>query len=129
MTQNIYINQIFIPEVLSWILRGDNFVLEEDGDSGNGISNKSRAYQWKERHGLKSYRNCALSLDFAPIENGWFPIKNEVRKVFYWDEETTKEMALQGWAGIKQATIDRWVCLMSARFKEVIKNNGELTAF
>ena len=47
----------------------------------------------------------------------------------HWDEKTTKEMALQGWAGIEQATIDRWVCSMPTRLKKVIKNTGKLTAF
>ena len=36
LTQAAYINQILEPVVLPWILRGDKFVLEEDGDSGHG---------------------------------------------------------------------------------------------
>jgi hypothetical protein len=34
MTQKAYIQQILDPVVRPWIERGDDFVLEEDGDSG-----------------------------------------------------------------------------------------------
>jgi hypothetical protein len=34
MTQKAYIEQILEPVVQPWIKRGDEFVLEEDGDSG-----------------------------------------------------------------------------------------------
>ena len=115
---------MLIPEVLLWILRGDDFILEEDGDSGHGISSKSRAHQWNEKHRLEGYWNYALSPDLAPIENGWFPVKSEVRKVLHWDEETTKEMALQGWAGVEQATVNKWVETMPRRLYEVVTNNG-----
>ena len=60
MTQDTYINQILIPEVLPWILRGDDFVLEKDGYSGHGTCSKSKEHQWKEKHGLETYRNYAL---------------------------------------------------------------------
>ena len=36
MTQKAYINQILEPIVKPWINRGDDFVLEEDNDSGHG---------------------------------------------------------------------------------------------
>jgi hypothetical protein len=36
MTQKGYIEQILKPYILPWIQRGDDFVLEEDGDSGYG---------------------------------------------------------------------------------------------
>jgi hypothetical protein len=34
MSQQVYISQILEPIVKPWIDRGDKFVLEEDGDSG-----------------------------------------------------------------------------------------------
>ena len=129
MTQDAYINQILIPEVLPWILRGDDFVLEENGDSGHGPRPGSKVCQWKDKHNLNSYLNCALSPDLAPIENSWFPVKNEVRKTLHWDEQTTMELALEGWTNIKQSTIDKWVESMPQRLQAVIANNGKLTAF
>ena len=69
MTQDVYINQILIPVVLPWILRGEDFVLEEDGDSGHGPSSANRVRRWKHQHGLDYYFNCGLSPDLAPIEN------------------------------------------------------------
>ncbi|KAH7394815.1 hypothetical protein BKA66DRAFT_567205 [Pyrenochaeta sp. MPI-SDFR-AT-0127] len=68
MTQRAYIDQILEPVVKPWLERGDNFVLEEDGDSGHGPSKNNIARQWKDLHRLKSYFNCHPSPDLAPIK-------------------------------------------------------------
>ena len=94
MTQQAYIDQILEPVVLPWILSGEDFVLEEDGDSGHGPSKNNPVRDWKAKYGLKYYFNCVLSPDLAPIENAWFSVKNEVRKCPHWDEEITREMAI-----------------------------------
>ena len=66
----MYINQILEFIVKLWI--GDDFILEEDGDSGYGFeSKKNIAYKWKQANRLNYYCNCAGSPDFAIIENSW----------------------------------------------------------
>ncbi len=37
MTHKVYIDSILDPVVKPWLERGDDFVLEEDGDSGHGV--------------------------------------------------------------------------------------------
>jgi hypothetical protein len=81
MTQKAYIEQILEPIVQPWIDRGDDFVLEEDGDSGHGpprsVGNIVKT--WKKDHGLEHYFNCPGSPDLTPIEDAWQPTKQHVR--------------------------------------------------
>ena len=73
MSLKAYIDQILEPVVKPWIDRGDDFCLEEDGDSGHGPSKKNIVRTWKESHGLQSYFNSASSPDLSPIKNCWQP--------------------------------------------------------
>ncbi len=43
LTHQVYMDFILDPVVKPWITAGEDFVLEEDGDSGHGLSKKSRA--------------------------------------------------------------------------------------
>ena len=40
LTHQVYIDSILEPVVKPWITAGEDLVLEEDGDSGHGISKK-----------------------------------------------------------------------------------------
>ena len=80
-----------IPEVLPWILRGDDFVMEKEGNSRHGLHFGSRIGQWNNKHNFNSYLNFALSPDLVLIENSWFPVKNEVRKSLHWEEHIWKD--------------------------------------
>lgn len=90
----VNINQILKVEVKKWLERCDDFVLEEDGDSGHGggcggwdpekedapQGRKENILQiWKREHRLEFYFNCHDSPDFAPIENCWQAPKSKVR--------------------------------------------------
>ena len=44
MSQRVYIDSILEPVVKSWLKRGDDFIMEEDGDSGHG-SGKTTSYE------------------------------------------------------------------------------------
>ncbi|KAF2624677.1 hypothetical protein BU25DRAFT_132015 [Macroventuria anomochaeta] len=48
MTQRAYINQILEPHVKKWLERGDQFTLEEDGDSGHGLNKSNIVKTWKD---------------------------------------------------------------------------------
>ena len=81
MTYQVYIDSILNPFVKSWLDRGDDFVLEEDGDSGHGTGRTRNAVKtWKETNHLNHYFNCSSSPDLSPIENCWLPIKQHLRK-------------------------------------------------
>ena len=69
MLQRVYIDTILDPVIRLWVEAGKDFVLEEDGDSGHGTSQKNIVRSWKEEHKLESYFNCASSSDLSSIEN------------------------------------------------------------
>ncbi|KAK4126699.1 hypothetical protein N657DRAFT_640561 [Parathielavia appendiculata] len=64
----------------------------EDNDSGH------------EQNGLEYFFNYAQFPDFSPIEKAWQGPK-------YWDDKIVKELAEEGWAAVKQETINDWDCL------------------
>ena len=86
MSKKVYRDVILEPVVGPWcdqVKRGwkDPFVLEEDGDSGHGTDAQSCIVRkWKDKKGLKTYRNCTSSPDLAPIENCWQPPKQYLKK-------------------------------------------------
>lgn len=80
MSQQVYIDQILEPIVKPWIQTHQDFVLEEDGDSGHGPGKSNIMRTWKEKNGLESYFNYHNSHDLAPIENCWQPVKQTLRK-------------------------------------------------
>ena len=129
MTQDVYIKQILKPVVLPWIRAGQSFVLEEDGDNSHGPNKHNSVRQWKEKYGLKHYINCALSPDLSPVENAWFPVKIQMRKVPYWDDQITMDLARKGWDNIDQSTINKWVDGMPERLQAVLDYEGRITAF
>ena len=74
MTAQAYVDKILEPVVKPWIQENNNFVLEEDRDSGHGISVKltpatKLVKDWKEANGLTSFFNCSGSPDLSPIED------------------------------------------------------------
>lgn len=54
MSQQIYIDQILEPIVMPWIQARQDFVLEEDGDSGHGPGKSNILRTWKGKNGLES---------------------------------------------------------------------------
>jgi len=110
------------------ITSGADFVLEEDGDSSHGPRNNGNIVRkWKEQQGLEFYFNCVQSPDLAPIENCWQPTKQHTRQHAHWDEETLKELVIEGWKQIEQRWINRRINSMVKRLKEVRDRNGELS--
>lgn len=127
MTQKEYLEQILKPHVLPWIERGDDFVLEEDGDSSHGPGLSRNIVQvWKEKVGLECFFNCAGSPDLAPIENGWQSTKQYARKHSHWDEKTLQELIKEGWEKITQRWINKRVNSMPKRLREVDQRDGQL---
>ncbi|KAL0470791.1 hypothetical protein QR685DRAFT_587865, partial [Neurospora intermedia] len=93
---------ILEPIVLSWILNGVDFALEEDGNSsyrtekGNNIVRKL-----KERNSLKYYFNCSNFLNFSPIEKAWKVLKAYLYKRGKWNNEEVIQLVKEGWALLK----------------------------
>ena len=132
MTQKAYINQILEPIVKPWINRGDDFVLEEDNDSGHGPPrNKTNiVVDWKHKHGLEHYFNCPGSPDLAPIEDAWQPTKSHIRRYIHWEPDETRTLAQEGWEGIDMDWINRHVLLMPARLQQLKDSeDGQLIGY
>jgi hypothetical protein len=130
MNQETYVHQILEPIVKPWINSKVDFVLEEDRDSAHGIGKRSRkglVQQWKAQNGLKSYFNCPSSPDLAPIENCWQPPKQYLRKYPHWDDQTTRELIIEGWERVSQRFIDEKVDSMPKRLHAVIDGDGKMT--
>ena len=128
MTHQVYINSILEPVVKPWLERGDDFVLEEDGDSGHGTGRtRNPVKKWKEDHRLEHYFNCSSSPDLAPIENSWQPTKQHIKKYSHWDEASLKAFICEGWATFSQEFINERVRSMPQRLKDVISAEGAMT--
>ena len=127
MTYQVYIDSILNSVVKSWLDRGDDFVLEEDGDSGHGTGRTRNAVKtWKESNHLNHYFNCSSSPDLSPIENCWLPIKQHLRKYPHWDDATLKELILEGWT---QEFINKRVRSMPDRLQAVLDGEGATTGY
>ena len=64
MSLQVYIDQILEPVVKPWLLEKQDFVLEEDGDSGHGkAKNRNIVRRWKEENNLEKFFNSASSPD------------------------------------------------------------------
>lgn len=130
MTHQLYINSILEPAVKPWLERNDDFVLEEDGDSGHGTGKTRNAVKkWKEEHKLEHFFNCASSPDLSPIENCWLPVKQAVRKQPHWDDGSLMEAIRNGWADVTQDFINRQIISMPERLQAVITSHGAMTSY
>ena len=89
MSQCVYIDSILELVVKPWLEVGEDFVLEEDRDSGHGSEKSNIVRDQKDGHNLKYYFNYAHSPDLSPIENCQQVPKQTVGRQPYWDDEIT----------------------------------------
>jgi hypothetical protein len=129
MTQRGYIDQILEPVVKPWLECGDVFVLEEDGNSGHGPGKNNIVRKWKDDNKPTYYFNCYSSPDFAPIKNCCQPPKQYIKKFPHWDEQDTRELALEGWEKISQKFINDRVETMPKRLQDCIDIDGQMTGW
>jgi hypothetical protein len=137
MTSIVYINEILEKHVKLWIESSDEFVLEEDHDSGHSVSSNdpqkrcnNPVKKWKAKHGLKSYFNCNGAPDLSPIENCWLPMKEYIRKYTHWEPDETQQLAKEGWYDcLTQEHINKLVLSMPERLQAVIDAKGKMTGY
>jgi hypothetical protein len=129
MTQQAYIDRIIEFVVKPWLEQGDHFALEEDGDSGHGPGKHNIVCKWKEDNKLDHYFNCHSSPDLAPIKNCWQPPKQCIKKFPHWDENDTRELALEGWDKTSQDFINKRVATMPQRLQDCIDMDGQMTGW
>jgi hypothetical protein len=129
MSQQVYIDSILEPIVKPWLERGDNFILEEDRDSGHGLGRNNIVRTWKEIHRLKHYFNYSNSPNLSLIENCWLPPKSNVRKVPHWDDTTTRELIVESWGRVSQEFINKKVNSMPNRYRAVLEGDGKMTGY
>lgn len=131
MTQQVYVDDILGLYVRPCLEAGEQFILEEDNDSGHGgRTNNNRVQRWKQEHGLRSYYNCPKSPDLSIIENCWQAVKQHLSIVPHWDEVTTKEMILEAWREkVPQEKINSLVLSMPERIHAVLDSQGKHSGF
>ena len=78
--------EILEDMVLPCIQRGDQFYLEEDGDSAHKTK---KVVAWKQKHGVQGYINAPKSPELSIIENCWQPVKQYLNTIPHWNTETT----------------------------------------
>lgn len=127
MTQQCYRDSILEPVVGSWLREGQYFVLEEDNDSGHGTSKTNIVRTWKKQNGLQSYFNCSSSPDFVPVEKAWQGPMQYVKRRPCWDDDIVRELAEEGWAAVKQDSINDWVDSIPQIFKDCLELDGAMT--
>lgn len=126
----IYIDQILEPVVKPWLLEKQDFVLEEDGDSGHGkAKNRNIVRQWKEENNLEYFFNCASSPDLSPIENCWQPPKQHLKKFPHWNDRTTKKLIVEGWDLVSQRFINKKCRSRPQRLRDVIASEGDMVGY
>ena len=130
MTQKIYLEQI-LPEVQSWIDRGDDFILEEDRDSAH----TGKLVQKKKKEmGLRFYLNAPSSPDMSPVENIWRVEKQGIKETDRTKmDDAYKRSILDNWASISLDTINNYILGekkgMRARLQALAANGGGQTQF
>ena len=145
MSHEVYVNQILDPVVGQSLRNGDDFVLEEDGESGHGgcrnawnplakavgsgpsTKKENIVLQWKREHGLKFYFNYHSSPELSPIENCWHGPKQRVKQIGHFDAETTNELIYEGWGKVSQGHINKRILSIPKRFRDVIAIDGAMT--
>ncbi|KAL8351748.1 hypothetical protein RB601_002184 [Gaeumannomyces tritici] len=128
MTLRAYRDEILEPVVGSWLRNGQDFVLEEDNDSGHGGSKSNIVRTWKEKHNLRHYFNCTHSPDIPPIEKAWQAPKAAIRKLAIWDDNLLKSTAEEGWDNLSQARINAWVDEIPDILQRIIDAEGKMIA-
>lgn len=116
--------------VKHWFLEGQDFALEEDGESGHGkAQNRNIVRVWREENNLEYFFSCAYSPDLSPIKNCWLPPKQHLAKYPHWDDRTMKELILEGWAQVSQGFINEGYRSIPKRLQDVIADEGKMTGY
>ncbi|KAL0939836.1 HMG box protein [Colletotrichum truncatum] len=127
ISHQAYRDSVLEPVVGSWIDASHQFVLEEDGDSKNGLGSDGIVEKWKDEHGLKRYLNTPQSPDLSVMEDCWKALKAQIGERDTWDVNELKKLVIFGWDRVEQKTIDQWVESMTQRMRDVISCEGRMT--
>jgi hypothetical protein len=141
MTKELYLKQILKGTVKKWKEKGEDFVLEEDRDSGHGTSKKRRkdgtfacpVARWKEENGVESFFNAPASPDLSPIENAWGYEKHDLRQQDQLQYEHFKAEIMRVWWSIPEQLIENLILGrrdgMKARIEEMFNHDGRMGRF
>lgn len=129
MSMQVFHDIVLQPVISEWVRRGDHFVMEEDNDSGHGGGcGNNIVRRWKRAHNVNSLFTCSQSPDLIarPIEKAFQHVKEYVRKDPYWDSETVKTAAQEGFDLLSTETVNRWIDGIPQTLKKCIENEGRV---
>ncbi|KAI0199079.1 hypothetical protein F4808DRAFT_434120 [Astrocystis sublimbata] len=127
LTMGAYRDQVLEPHVKKWLERGDHFVLE-DGIAVPGSQFENNIVnQWKAEHGLQCFSSSAEAPDIGLLDSCWKRPKmaNRKQKIPPRDEETLRNLAIDGWDALSQAAINEWCDAMPSRLLDIVNANGQ----
>lgn len=125
----VYTNKLLEPTVKPWLQAHQDFVLEEDGNSGHGPGKRNIVRTWKEQNDLEPYLNCHNSPDLAPVENCWQLVIQTLCKYPHWDDATTKGLIYEGWTHVTLKFIKEKVASMPERLQAVQDGERKMTGY
>ncbi|KAK5131627.1 hypothetical protein LTR04_004904, partial [Oleoguttula sp. CCFEE 6159] len=129
LSQKVYIEQILEPHVKPCLLRGEQFVLEEEADLGHGSGDTNNTVrQWKQDHGLQYYFSCAKSPDLSIVERCWRPVEQFLAADPQLDDQSAINTIVRGWQEhVSQDWINRMVMQFPETLQEVYQTQGRMT--
>ena len=121
---------IFEQHVLPLLKCGNNFILEEDGDSDYSKANNNNIVrQWKQQHDLQYYFNTSQSPNLAPIENCWQSTKRYINQEDHLSDKVLKAWIIELWNQLFMSFINRQILTMHDHIKAVIAGESKWTTY
>lgn len=81
---------------------------------------------WKEENRLDSYFNCPSSPDLSRIEKCWQAPKQHLRRIPHWDDDTTKELIVEGLDNLSMEHINEWTSDIPKMLQDCIDAEGQM---
>ena len=88
--------------------------------SGQDTGKEYIVQQWKREHRLSFISIVIVLRIFFLFQNYSLGVKQRVKQICHFDEETTKKLIYEGWKKVFQKHINRPILSMPYRFKDVI---------
>ena len=130
MSLQVYISQILELLIKPWLLKKQDFVIDEDGDSRYCKAKTCNIVRkWKGENNLEYFFNFVFSFNLSLIENCWQPPKKHLKKYLHLDDHTTKEFIMDGWGLVLQHCVNEKCQSMSKKLKYIIASNDHIVGY
>ncbi|CAN8105223.1 unnamed protein product [Discula destructiva] len=128
--QQVYNDAILQPIIGTWVRRGDQFILQRDGDSGSGDRGNT-VTAWRDEHNIVNVFNCPQSPDLiaSPIKKAWRGPKEYIRQQPYLDQATLKTAVQSGFDALDPITVNHWIDDIPNILRACVENEGNIVGY